>query len=109
MTPGWLIADTGVAGDIDLLLRVAAEAFDVPVDDLTGPRQDRETVRFRQISAAAIRTLTGMSYVRLGDAFNRDHTTIMNACTRVDAQYTRARDRLVSAMRTAIDEVSVIK
>ncbi|MFT3716513.1 MAG: chromosomal replication initiator protein DnaA [Gordonia sp. (in: high G+C Gram-positive bacteria)] len=75
-----LMPDAG-APDISAasILAITADYFDISVEDLRGPAKGRDIVRPRQISMYLCRELTDLSLPRIGEAFNRDHTTVMHA------------------------------
>lgn len=65
-----------------LIIERTAEAFGVPAIDLL---RDRRRPRFSHARHAAIglcRELTGHSTPRIGQAFGRDHTTVLHALHR---------------------------
>lgn len=55
---------------------VAAEA-DVPVAHILGRRLDRKTVQARQL-AMYVAVRAGHSLPKVGEVFNRDHTTVLH-------------------------------
>lgn len=68
----------------DYVRRMAARGFDVTVDQLTGRSREQPLVGYRQITMAAIRTLTPLSTPAIGREFgDRDHTTVLHAVERV--------------------------
>ncbi len=100
MTPGWLSRELGLLVEHEPLLDVAAEAFGVTVEDLTGPERTVAMCRYRHITMAAVRQVTDLSFPAIGDLFGgRHHSTVINSCRRVERTYSAARDRLVAAMR----------
>lgn len=79
--PRGALADQGA----ERVVQEAAVAFDVTVDDLTGPSRCRPLMSYRQIAMAAAR-MVGHSFPKIGSAFGgRDHTTVVHACQRVAA------------------------
>lgn len=70
--------------DVELVVFAAAEAFGVTPAELVGPGRDRPLVWYRQIAMRAAR-LGGHSLAAIGLAFDRDHTTVLHACQRVEA------------------------
>lgn len=60
----------------------AARAFHVTQDDLLSPSRRRECIDARAVACYSARLL-GFSYPRIGKAIERDHTTVMAACSRV--------------------------
>lgn len=65
--------------DVYDIVDTAAEAFHVTADELLGDSRTRPLYRYRQITMAACRQLTDLSYPAIGDVFGRDHSTVMHA------------------------------
>jgi chromosomal replication initiator protein len=67
------------------LLEAVSRYYSVSVQDMIGQSRVREILIPRQIAMFLGKKHLLMSYVRLGDIFsNRDHTTVMNACEKID-------------------------
>lgn len=66
------------------ILAVAAEAFDVTADDLTGRSKDSDVVQARHVATWLLRE-AGRSYPEIGRVLGRDHSTAMNGVRRVEA------------------------
>lgn len=67
-------------------LALAAEAFDVPLEQLRGRSRKRELVRARHVAAWVIRRTTDASYPKIGRLLGcRDHTSAMHAVQHVEA------------------------
>ena len=76
--------------DVAYVVAEAAVAFDVPEDALVGPRRTYPLGVYRLVAMAAARRL-GHSFPVIGAAFNRNHTSVISACRRVDADADLAR------------------
>ncbi|GAB22010.1 MAG TPA: chromosomal replication initiator protein DnaA [Gordonia polyisoprenivorans] len=61
------------------ILAITAEYFDISVDELRGPGKTRAIAQARQISMYLCRELTDLSLPKIGETFDRDHTTVMYA------------------------------
>ena len=61
------------------ILAITAEYFDISVDELRGPGKTRAIAQARQISMYLSRELTDLSLPKIGETFDRDHTTVMYA------------------------------
>ncbi|MGW0038106.1 chromosomal replication initiator protein DnaA [Gordonia sp. NPDC003376] len=61
------------------ILAITAEYFDISVDELRGPGKARSLAQARQISMYLCRELTDLSLPKIGETFDRDHTTVMYA------------------------------
>ena len=60
------------------ILAATAEHFSLTVDDLRSPRRDAEVTQPRQIAMYLCRT-TGLTLPKIGDLFNRHHSTVIHA------------------------------
>ncbi|WP_031434322.1 chromosomal replication initiator protein DnaA [Methylomarinum vadi] len=71
---------------IENIQKTVAEYFKIRVADLSSKNRKQSITRPRQIAMSLARELTSHSYPEIGDAFGgRDHTTVINACKRIDA------------------------
>ncbi|MFW0783719.1 chromosomal replication initiator protein DnaA [Gordonia sp. CPCC 206044] len=61
------------------ILAITAEYFDISVEELRGPGKTRSIAQARQISMYLCRELTDLSLPKIGETFDRDHTTVMYA------------------------------
>lgn len=60
--------------------RIAAqEVFRVSSSEVLSPRRSRRVVRARQVGMVLARELVGASLPKVGNHFNRDHTTVLHA------------------------------
>lgn len=58
----------------------------IPVDEiLCAQRGDKDACRARQIAMYLTKQAFGFSYPRVGRMFNRDHTSILLACRKINA------------------------
>lgn len=70
----------------DLILEEVAKYFNVRVSDIKGRRRTKQVVLPRQTAMYLIRKLTEHSLPEIGEVCgNRDHTTILHACERIEA------------------------
>ncbi|WP_375003265.1 chromosomal replication initiator protein DnaA [Gordonia sp. PS3] len=61
------------------IVAVTADFYDLSIDDLCGPSKVRALTLPRQISMYLCRELTDLSLPKIGETFDRDHTTVMHA------------------------------
>ncbi|MFT4125107.1 MAG: chromosomal replication initiator protein DnaA [Gordonia sp. (in: high G+C Gram-positive bacteria)] len=73
------------------ILAITAEYFDITVDELRGPGKTRALAQARQISMYLCRELTDLSLPKIGDTFDRDHTTVMYAERKIRKEMTERR------------------
>ena len=75
-----LIADASTAHISSAMIMAAtADYFDTTVEELRGPGKTRALAQSRQIAMYLCRELTDLSLPKIGQAFGRDHTTVMYA------------------------------
>ncbi len=75
-----LLADAGTMQiSAATIMAATAEYFDTTVEELRGPGKTRALAQSRQIAMYLCRELTDLSLPKIGQAFDRDHTTVMYA------------------------------
>lgn len=68
----------------DMILKTVAIFYSMPVDQILANKRSKDTVRPRQMAMYLIRKLTNYSLPEIGKVFNRDHTTVMHACNKIE-------------------------
>ncbi len=69
---------------IDEIQRRVAEHYNMRIGDMVSARRARAVARPRQVAMFLAKQLTSRSLPEIGKKFgNRDHTTVMHACSRV--------------------------
>jgi chromosomal replication initiator protein len=61
------------------IMAATAEYFNITIEELRGPGKTRALAQSRQIAMYLCRELTDLSLPKIGQAFGRDHTTVMYA------------------------------
>jgi chromosomal replication initiator protein len=72
------------AVSLDSIKKTVAGYFNVRITDLSSERRSRTIARPRQIAMALAKQLTQHSYPEIGEAFSKDHTTVLHACRKVE-------------------------
>jgi chromosomal replication initiator protein len=68
----------------DLVMSVAAEYFDVTLEELVSSKRSRPLVNARQIAMYLCRELTELSLPKIGERFGgRDHSTVIHATNKI--------------------------
>ncbi len=70
----------------DLIKANVGDYFDMKVEDFNAKKRTRAIVYPRQIAMYLCREMTDLSLPQIGEAFNRDHTTIMHAHDKITAE-----------------------
>ena len=81
-----------------------AARYGIRRDDILSTRRNRDVAVPRQLAIYLTRELAQLSTTRIGDAFGRDHSTIMHACRKTadsiagDKEFARIVDELTRAI-----------
>ena len=67
----------------DVIIDSVAGYYGLSADVLRGDSRKKEIATARHVAVYLTREMTGLSLPRIGDAFGRDHSTIINSCDKV--------------------------
>ena len=67
----------------DLIIDCVSEYYGLGSGLLRGNSRKKEIAQARHVAVYLTREMTGLSLPRIGDAFGRDHSTIINSCEKV--------------------------
>ncbi|MDH3462333.1 MAG: chromosomal replication initiator protein DnaA [Acidimicrobiia bacterium] len=84
--------------DAELIIRTTASAYEFTTEDVLSPSRRQPLVLCRQISMYLCRELTDLSLPKIGEAFNRDHTTVLHSVEKVK--------RILRSDRAVFDRVA---
>ena len=93
-----IAAEEPVALGPDEIIRTTASSFGFSVDDVLSPSRRQPLVMCRQVSMYLCRELTDLSLPKIGEAFNRDHTTVLHSVDKVK--------RILRSDRAVFDRVT---
>lgn len=90
----------------EAILMVSAEYFGLPIAELTGRNRSAKISQPRQIIMYLMREEIGASLPQIGQALNRDHTTVMHGIQRITTDMESDADlaKTVSALRAKLYE-----
>lgn len=74
------------------IMAATAEYFDTTVEEVRGPGKTRALAQSRQIAMYLCRELTDLSLPKIGQAFGRDHTTVMYAQRKILSEMAERRE-----------------
>jgi chromosomal replication initiator protein len=88
-----LIADASTMQiSASTIMAATAEYFDTTLEELRGPGKTRALAQSRQIAMYLCRELTDLSLPKIGQAFGRDHTTVMYAQRKILSEMAERRE-----------------
>lgn len=82
----------------DIIIRTTAQAYGFITDDLVSSSRRQPLVLARQIAMYLCRELTDLSLPKIGEKFNRDHTTVLHSVEKVK--------RILRSDRAVFDRVN---
>lgn len=93
--------------DVDMprITKAVGKRFGVTVDAIKSKRRTNAIAKPRQVAMFICKRLTGASLSEIGGFFDRDHTTVLYACEKVetlrssDGELQRALDELIQELR----------
>jgi chromosomal replication initiator protein len=82
----------------EAIIRTTAQAFGFTVEDVLSSSRRQPLVLCRQVAMYLCRELTDLSLPKIGDRFNRDHTTVLHSVEKVK--------RILRSDRAVFDRVN---
>jgi chromosomal replication initiator protein len=79
-----LIPDSEKEIPPSLILEETAQHFALSMDDLLSKSRSRPLTTARHVAMYLLRELTGLSLIKIGEQFNRDHTTALHGIKKIE-------------------------
>lgn len=80
----------------EVIIDCVADYYSLSADVLRGDSRKKEIALARHVAVYLTREMTGLSLPRIGDAFGRDHSTIINSCDKVTKMLGSSQDMKAS-------------
>ena len=90
---------------VDDVQRLIVTEYHITAEDLLGKKRTRNIAYPRQIAMYLCRELTNLSLPRIGEIFDRDHSTVLHACEKItkdqekDPAFARKIQELTSKLK----------
>lgn len=78
-----LIEEEKMALTPQKIIQAVAEHYGIRPEDILGKAQSRDCALPRQMAMALCRSQLNMPYMKIGDAFDRDHSTVMTSVKQI--------------------------
>ena len=88
------------------IIGAISEYFGIPQEDIFGKAQSREAVAPRQLAMYFCRKKLHHSYTKIGDYFDRDHSTVMSSVKRIENSIEGNDKDLVGAYGWVLKKIS---
>jgi chromosomal replication initiator protein len=79
-----LIPESGQEIAAGLILEETSAYFGLEPDDLVSKSRSRPLTTARHVAMYLLRELTGLSLIKIGEHFNRDHTTVLHGIKKIE-------------------------
>ena len=76
----------------DVIIDCVAEYYGLSAAQVRGDSRKKEIAQARHMAVYLTREMTGLSLPRIGDAFGRDHSTIINSCDKITKQLSSSEE-----------------
>jgi chromosomal replication initiator protein len=87
-----------VRGDIETILRAVCAEFGVTKDDLLSKKREATISQARQIAMFLLREDAGLTVARIGRELERDHSTVLHGCKRIEGATSSNDESIISAI-----------
>jgi chromosomal replication initiator protein len=87
-----------VRGDVETILRAVCAEFGVTKDDLLSKKREATISQARQIAMYLLREDAGLTVARIGRELERDHSTVLHGCGRIETAIATSDDSIISAI-----------
>jgi len=88
----------------DNVVKGVSERYDLSISDIKGRKRNAAILRARNIAIHIMRSSIGMSLPAIGRYFGRDHTTILNSVSNIEAEL-KANPALVKEVEELVDAI----
>ncbi len=72
---------------VETIQKKVAEYFDLRVTDITGSKRPANIAMPRMIAMYLCRKMTDKSLLEIGEAFGKNHATVIHACNRIEDEF----------------------
>lgn len=98
--------ESKAAVNVDIIQRTVAEHFDLRPSDITGKKRSKDIAWPRQIAMHLCRTMTAQSFPVIGEAFCRNHATVLYAHEQVSnkTKEDRALQQTIAILRDKVNK-----
>lgn len=81
----------------DRILNTVSEYYGIPLQELLGKSKTQECVIPRQHAMYLCRQLLKYPYMKIGDLFHRDHSTVMSSIKQIEGELNKNQQDLIQA------------
>lgn len=90
---------------IDRIIEKVVKKYNITEDDLKGTKRHQEIAQARHICIYILRNMTDLSLKKIGNIFQRDHTTVKNSLNKIDTDI-KENSLLEIEINELMDEIS---
>lgn len=87
-----------VRGDVETILRAVCAEFGVSKEDLLSKKREATISQARQIGMFLLREDAGLTVARIGRELERDHSTVLHGCKRIEGATASNDESIIQAI-----------
>jgi chromosomal replication initiator protein len=91
------------------IVRAVADFYGIRVDDILGKSQTRECALPRQIAMHLCRSQLKMPYIKIGEFFQRDHSTVMTSVKQIKKEIETQQHEISSSLSEILRNLMTAK
>lgn len=80
------------------IIQTVAEHYSIPQEEILGKSQSRDCVYFRQVAMFLCRLKLKMPFAKIGELFDRDHSTVMTSVKRIQTDMEANEQELINTL-----------
>ena len=89
----------------DKILQEVAQYFGIRSEDIQSKAQTRDCVLPRQIAMHLFRSILKLPYIKIGDLFKKDHSTVMSSVKLIQKGIDSGNDEISSSHRAILKKL----
>lgn len=87
-----------------IIMQAVSNFYCIPVEQITSNKRSKDTVQPRQVAMYLVRNMLEYSLPETGKVFHRDHTTVMHAIDKIEAQL-KTSSEMNDILKTLTDNI----
>lgn len=100
-----IIEEEKSALNSDKIIRTVAEQYGIRIEDILGKAQSRDCALPRQLSMYLCRHQLKMPFMKIGDLFSRDHSTVMSSVKQIQKALDEDNRELAGMYQTLLKKL----
>lgn len=91
----------------EMIIEVVSAYFNITKRDIMSNKRSKNISDPRQIAMYLIRDVLNFPFTKIGDIFNKDHSTVMHACSKVERQIKTSSEDVIEDLENIRKRISL--